>query len=48
MYNEGVPYYINHLRALKDNGIMMQIEAPEQNIEIRQWVRLMLMRSREA
>jgi hypothetical protein len=45
LYNDGVPYYANHLQALKENGIMTQIDTPEERIELRQWVRLMLMRS---
>ncbi len=44
-YEGGVPYYLNHLQALKDNGIMTQIDNPEHRVELRQWIRLMLMRS---
>jgi len=38
-------YYINHLQALQDYGIMNQIDNPEQRRELRQWARVMLMRS---
>ena len=34
-----------HLNALKENGIMTQIENPERRVELRQWVCVMLMRS---
>jgi hypothetical protein len=46
-YNEGIPYYISHLQALKKNWIMIQIDNPTETQELRQRVRLMLMRSRE-
>ena len=39
------PYYRKHLNALKENGIMTQIENPERRVELRQWVWVMLMRS---
>ena len=39
------PYYRKHLNALKENGIMTQIDNPEKRVELRQWVWLMLMRS---
>ena len=41
------PYYRNHLNALKENNIMTQLENPENRVELRQWVWLMLMRSAE-
>jgi hypothetical protein len=44
-YAGGKPYYANHLQALKEKGILTQIEDPEARVELRQWVRLMLMRS---
>ncbi|MDR3169711.1 MAG: hypothetical protein LBU27_08490 [Candidatus Peribacteria bacterium] len=44
-YAGGIPYYAKSLQALKDNGIMTQIDRPEEKQELRQWVRLMLMRS---
>ncbi len=39
------PYYRKHLNALKENGIMTQIDNPEKRVELRQWVWVMLMRS---
>ncbi|MDR2190089.1 MAG: S-layer homology domain-containing protein [Candidatus Peribacteria bacterium] len=44
-YNDGIPYYINHLQALKENSIMTDITNPTARTELRQRVRLMLMRS---
>jgi hypothetical protein len=44
-YAGGKYYYIKHLQALKDNGVMNDITDPEQKQELRQRVRLMLMRS---
>jgi hypothetical protein len=44
-YNLGETYYSEHLKALKNNGIMTQIDTPESSIELRQRVRVMLMRS---
>ncbi|GHV25770.1 hypothetical protein FACS1894176_05140 [Bacteroidia bacterium] len=44
-YAGGKSYYAKHLQALKENGIMTQIDNPEAKVELRQWVRLMLMRS---
>jgi hypothetical protein len=44
-YNNGTPYYLNHLQALKEHWIMTQITNPEKQIERRQRVRLMLMRA---
>ncbi len=41
------PYYRKHLNALKENNIMTQLENPENRVELRQWVWLMLMRSAE-
>jgi hypothetical protein len=46
-FNGGTPYYANHLQALKENWIMTQIDNPEQRKELRQRVRVMLMRSSE-
>jgi hypothetical protein len=36
---------VKHLEALQQNWIMTQIDTPESRIELRQRVRLMLMRS---
>ncbi|MDR2541733.1 MAG: hypothetical protein LBD11_08615 [Candidatus Peribacteria bacterium] len=44
-YAGGKPYYMKHLQALKENGIMTQIDNPESRVELRQRVWLMLMRS---
>ncbi len=44
-YAGGTPYYARHLEALKTNGIMTQIDDPEDRAELRQWVWLMLLRS---
>ncbi|MDR2540993.1 MAG: hypothetical protein LBD11_04360, partial [Candidatus Peribacteria bacterium] len=44
-YAGGKVYYSNHLQALKEKGILTQIDNPEARLELRQWVRLMLMRS---
>ena len=44
-YNESDPRYAGHLGALQKDGIMTQIDSPLERKEIRQWVRLMLMRS---
>jgi hypothetical protein len=43
-YNNATPYYANHLQALKNNGIMTQIDNPEKRLELRKWVWVMLMR----
>jgi hypothetical protein len=47
LYNSWIPYYANHLQALKEHWIMTQITNPEKQIELRQRVRLMLMRASE-
>jgi hypothetical protein len=44
-YNDAIPYYVRHLQALQDNGIMTQIDNPEEHAELRQWVWVMLMRN---
>jgi hypothetical protein len=44
-YAGGRSYYVRHLQALKDNGIMNDIANPEEKQELRQRVWLMLMRS---
>ncbi len=44
MYNDGDPYYINHLQALKEDGIMTNISAPSVT-EVRGYVMLMMMRA---
>lgn len=44
-YAGGSPYYVKHLQALKENGILTQIDTPESRVELRQRVWLMLMRS---
>ena len=41
------PYYKKHLNALKSEGIMTQIENPENRIELREWVWVMLMRVKD-
>jgi hypothetical protein len=43
--NGGTPFYAKHLDALKADGIMTQIDNPENRDEIRGYVMLMLMRS---
>jgi hypothetical protein len=44
-FNGWSPYYANHLQALKDAGIMTNINNPERIKELRWWVMLMLMRA---
>ncbi|MEI6672488.1 MAG: hypothetical protein WCL02_03930 [bacterium] len=44
MYNEGTPYYSNHLQALKQAGIMTNISNPDAT-EVRGYVMLMMMRA---
>jgi hypothetical protein len=46
-YNDSKPYYVKHLQALKNSGIMTQIDNPEKRLELRKWVWVMLMRSVE-
>ena len=46
VYNDGNPYYVNHLNALKDAGIMNYIDNPNQN-EIRRYVMRMMQRADE-
>ncbi len=43
-YNGGEPYYVNHLNALKDAGIMNNIDNPNMN-EVRGYVMLMMQRA---
>ena len=43
-YEGGEPYYSGHLNALKAAGIMNQIDNPEDRLEIKWYVLLMLMR----
>jgi len=45
-YNDGDPYYVNHLQALKDAGIMTKIDTPSQ-LEVRGYVMLMMQRAAE-
>jgi hypothetical protein len=45
LYNDGQPYYINHLEALKLASIMNNITDPENMKELRGYVMLMLMRA---
>jgi hypothetical protein len=40
------PYYVKHLNALKENGIMAQIQHPTEVKELRKWVWVMLRRTR--
>ena len=44
-YEWGEPYYSGHLNALKAAGIMNQIDNPEDRVEIKWYVLLMLMRA---
>ena len=44
--NDGDPYYVNHLAALKDAGIMTNISNPNAN-EVRGYVMLMMQRADE-
>ena len=46
VYNDGNPYYVNHLNALKNAGIMNYIDNPNQN-EIRRYVMRMMQRADE-
>lgn len=41
--NDGTPYYVHHLNALKAEGIMTKIENPSAK-EMRGWVMLMMQR----
>jgi len=43
-HNGSIPFYVDHLEALKHVGIMMKIDLPEQ-LEIRGYVMLMLQRA---
>ena len=45
-YNDGDPYYADHLQALKDAGIMNNISNPNA-VEVRGYVMLMLQRADE-
>lgn len=46
--NDWTAYYVRHLQALKNNGIMTMIHDPwPQNVELRGYVMLMLMRVNE-
>jgi hypothetical protein len=38
---------VNHLQALRDHGIVTQIDNPEKRLELRKWVWVMLMRTIE-
>jgi hypothetical protein len=44
---EKTPFYERHLQALKEVGIMTQIENPLNRFELRQWVWLMLKRAQD-
>ena len=46
-YNNGTPYYANHLNALKEAGIMKQIANADSTKEIRGYVMIMLQRASE-
>ena len=46
IYNDGDPYYVNHLNALKDAGIMTNISNPNAP-EVRGYVMLMMQRADE-
>ena len=41
------PYDRKHLNALKSEGLMTQIKNPENRIELREWVWVMLMRVKD-
>ena len=41
------PYYKDHLEALKIRGIMTKIDNPKDRVELREWVRVMLMRVKD-
>jgi hypothetical protein len=41
-----MPYYELHLKALKDDSIMTQIDNPLTRKELREWVWVMLRRAR--
>jgi hypothetical protein len=45
LYNGGEPYYLNHLRALKEHSIITNTDPALQ--ELRGYVMLMLMRAAE-
>jgi hypothetical protein len=44
MYNDGDPYYIYHLQALQEAGVMTNISTPDAS-EVRGYVMLMMMRA---
>jgi len=44
IYNDGDPYYVNHLEALRDAGVMNNISNPNAN-EVRGYVMLMMQRA---
>ena len=42
--NKNNPYYVNHLKVLKENGIMNDIDNPLWRKELRKWIWVMLRR----
>lgn len=44
LYNDGTPYYLYHLQALQEDGIMTNISRPDSS-EVRGYVMLMMMRA---
>ena len=46
-YQWGFPYYEKHLKALNENNIMKNIVNPQDRIELRKWVWVMLQRIQE-
>lgn len=46
-YQWGFPYYEKHLKALNENNIMKNIINPQDRIELRKWIWVMLQRIQE-
>jgi hypothetical protein len=46
-YQWGFPYYEKHLKALNENNIMKNIVNPQDRIELRKWIWVMLQRIQE-
>ena len=46
-YQGGAPYYERHLRALQEEGVMMEIDHAEERLEYRKWIWVMLRRTKE-
>ena len=43
----GFPYYEKHLKILNQKNIMKNVENPQDRIELRKWVWIMLMRVKD-